>query len=293
MDASSSDLCSLIVAWANREPTVRALVLFGSRARRADAVAASDRWSDLDLQVITSAPRRVESRTLAESLPGQQLCLHVVRPASGGVRKVTLIFASGEIDMIVIPAAGARRVRWATQFGLHRRLGSLRHAMNELSTIMRGGYRFLKGEKEWGGFYARMVGEMPGQRLDDREAARIADVFLCDLLWVFQKIDRGELVAAQRVLHRSLAETNFQLLHEARLRRSQPTFREARRVEKLLSADQLAPIQISSRLEVGELRRASRHAYAGLIELMAQLAPAWAVVPAFAGLLAPYLARGD
>jgi hypothetical protein len=131
---------------------------------------------------------------------------------------------------------------------------------------------------------------MPGQRLDARATARLADIFLCDLLWVLQRIERGELVAAQRGLHRLLAEPNFQLLHEARLRRGELTYREARRVERLLPARELALLQVSARLRRAELKRSARQAYRSFRRLMTELNPAWAVAPGFARLLAAALA---
>jgi hypothetical protein len=287
----SQDLLESLTAWAARQSTIRALVLFGSRARPAKAAAAADGWSDIDLHVITTSPRRVEDRAWAEALPGHRLCMHVVRPASGGVRKVTLVYSDGEADLVVIPAGYFRRLRRARRAGLHRRDPRVGVVLNELSTIMRGGYRFLKDEDGWERFYAGVVAEMPGQRLGDREIENMAGVFLCDLLWVCEKIERGELVAAQRVLHRSLSEINFQLTHEARLRRRRPTFREARRVERLLSAAELGRVRVSARLDASELRGAARRAHAGLVGLMSELRPGWGPSAGFLELLEPYLRR--
>jgi hypothetical protein len=287
--SNSPDIGAVLADWAAGEPSLKALVLFGSRARPAAAPAAADGWSDVDLHVITAAPDRFEDRGWAAALPGLDLGLYVVRPASGGVRKVTLIFATGEADLVIVPLALIRRLRRAARLGEYRRRPDLRHVLNEFSTIMRGGYRFLKGERPWGAFYAWAIREMPGQRLGERETAQLANVFLCDLLWVFQRIARGELVAAQRSLHRLLAEPNFQLLHEARLRRDAPTFREARRVEKLLSPRELALVQVSARLDRAELNRAARQAYRAFRRLTRELHPGWAVPASIDRLLAPYL----
>ncbi len=191
--------------------------------------------------MITSAPERYGDLPWAAVLPGLELCLQVVRPASGGVRKVTLIFATGEADLVIVPLSLMRRLRLAARRGRHRHRPALRHVLHEFSTIMRGGYRFLKGERHWGGFYDWAVKKMPGQRLGGRELARLADIFLATCSGSSSGSSAAELVAAQRSLHRLLAEANFQLLHEARLRRGAATYREARRVERLLPARELAP----------------------------------------------------
>jgi hypothetical protein len=284
------DMGAALTEWARKTDHVEGLVLFGSRARQPQDPAAADGWSDIDLQVITRSPQTFEKRAWFDSLESGELCLYVVRPASGGVRKVTLISPAGEADLVIIPSDYLRQVRAGARRGSYRRQPALRSVLNEFSTIMGGGYRFLKGEKQWGNFYAWAVAQMRGQRLDDAQTARMADVFLCDLLWVFQRIARGELVAAQRSLHRLLAETNFQLLHEARLRRKAITFREARRVERLLSARELARVQVSAALNAAALRRATRQAYRAFRRLMADLNPPWSVPACFGRLLAPYLA---
>jgi hypothetical protein len=164
----------------------------------------------------------------------------------------------------------------------------VKDSLNNLSTIMRGGYRLLKGERSWGPFYARVVSELPGFRLGDEEVRAMADSFLCDLHWVLQKLQRGELVAAQRILHRSLLETNIVLQHEARCRARAATFQQARRVEKLLSSEKLRTVQVSARLEYGELVRAAWTALAGLEIIMRELAPEWRITPEVVTLLTPW-----
>lgn len=166
-------------------------------------------------------------------------------------------------------------------------------ALNEIATCLQSGYRFLKGEKEWGAFYARVVAEMPGVRLADVEVAGLAGVFLCDLCWVFQKLERGELSAAQHLLHRSLAETNFRLVRELRLRRGQPvlSFGLGRRVEAILAPGELAWVQVDARLEREELGRAAWTAFKGLRGLMGELVPGWRVPPGLDELLVRYSAR--
>jgi hypothetical protein len=277
------------------EPSVEAAILFGSSARQSSEPAPADGRSDLDLHIVTTAPAALERVDWARALPGQRLCMQVVRPATGGVRKVTAMFAAGEVDLVLVPASRLRLGRLAMRLGLHRGRPALSIALNEIATCLRSGYRFLKGEKSWGSFYARIVAEMPGVRLGDSEARVLADVFLCDLLWVLRKLERGELSAAQHLLHRSLAETNFRLLRELRLRRGQPlpSFGLGRRVEALLPAGELAWVKVDARREQVELRLAAGTALKGLQALMKELVPSWAVPTEMNLLLAPHLSPGN
>ena len=176
-------------------------------------------------------------------------------------------------------ASSVRLIRLAVRLGWHRKSASLRYTLNEIATCLRSGYRFLKGEDAWGNFYSWIVAEMPGTRLDDREATRLADVFQCDLLWVLQKLERGELVAAQHLLHRSLAETNLRLMREWRLRRRLPlpSFGLGRRAESLYPPEELRLVQISARLEAAELRQAAWQAFESMATIMHEIAPGWKV----------------
>ncbi len=285
---SQAGLLAALQRWLQSERGVDAAILFGSQVRAAGGAAAADGWSDVDLHLITSAAARLEKMDWAQALPGQRLCLQVVRPATSGVRKVTLLFEDGEVDLVLVPTAKLRLASLLMKLGLHRRIGFVAAGLNNLSTIMGGGYRFLKGESAWGGFLARVVGEMAGFRIDDAQVCELADTALCDLLWVLQKLERGELVAAQRILHRSVMETNVVLLHELRVRRGEPTFQQARRVERLVTTTQLAALQISARLDSSELRAAAWGTLAGLKSLMTELVPAWSVPKGVEKLLAPY-----
>jgi len=267
------------------QPAVKAAVLFGSQARAQHEAATADGWSDIDLHIITSEPAAMERVDWARELPGLHFLLQIARPATGGVRKVTVLFAEGEVDLVVVPSGKFRLAGWALRCGLHRRIGFLRAALNNLSTIMRGGYRCIKGEKDWGWIYARVVKELPGFRIDDAEARQLADGFLTDLLWVLQKLERGELVAAQRILHRALVETNIVLLHEVRTREGTATFQQARRVEQLVTAAELNAVRADARLEAAALRAAAWEAFGGLRSLMTRLVPAWRVPDGMQALL--------
>lgn len=289
MSVSQAGLLPEITMWLGREPRVKSAVLFGSSAREPEGAATgAPRRADLDLHILTPVPEELERVDWAAALPGQAFRHQAVRPATGGVRKATVLFATGEIDLVLVPEEPFRQAALALELGRHRENPPLMTALNEVATCLHSGYRFLKGEQEWGAAYARIGSGMPGVRLGDAEAKMLADIFLCDLLWVLQKIDRGELAAAQHLLHRSLAETNFRYVRELRLRRGEPllSFGLGRKVEAILPPAELAWVQVSARLEAEELRRAGRSAFTGMQALMAKLVPAWRVPEGAALLIA-------
>jgi hypothetical protein len=262
-------------AWAAGQPAVKAAVLIGSHIRPAGAPNAADPASDWDFQVVTSAPRVFSEAGWARALPGVDLRVYALRPAFGGVQKVTALFAGAETDFVVIPAGQLRLARLAMSLGLHRRPGAVRRALADLAVVIRPGYRFLKGAEGWGAFYERVLREVPDPRLDDAEAVRLADGFVCDTIWTLRKLARGELLAAQRMLHQSLAETKYRLLHELRLRRAQASYPEARRLERVASSEERASVSLEARLVAEDLHAAANKARATLEVLMTQLVPTW------------------
>lgn len=283
MSTPKANLGEAFRAWFVNEPRVESVALFGSAVWADGASATEKTWSDFDFHILASECERLERIDWSSVLPDQQFCLCAPRPATGGVRKVTVIFASGQVDLVVVPAWQMRLVRVAFRMGLQRRHRGLQVALNEMSTCLASGFCFWKGQEKWGDFYGRIAREMPGVRLNDDEIAGMSRVFLSELLWVLQKIQRGEFSAAQHALHRQLGETNFRLLRELRLRRKQPlpSFGLGRRVEKLLTPAELMWVKIDAKLDPAELRRAALQAYAGMRLLMTELAPSWRVPPGF------------
>lgn len=262
-------------AWAAEQPSIKAAVLIGSHIRPAGAPNAADPSSDWDFQVVTSAPRMFSDAEWTVGLTGCQLRVYSVRPAFGGVQKVTALFAGAETDFVVIPAIQLRLARIAVALGLHRRPGPTRRGVADLAIVIRPGYRFLKGEKSWAKLYERAIREVPDPRLEDPEIARLADSFVCDVVWTLRKLARGELLAAQRMLYQSLAEINYRLLHEARLRRGEPSYPEARRLERVASPGERAAVSLEARLTPEELNTAVRKARVTFESLMAILLPTW------------------
>jgi hypothetical protein len=288
---SPNHFVAAVEAWIEREPAIGSAVLFGSSA----APAARDAWSDVDLHLGTEVPERLERVDWLRALPGEGFRFQVVRPGTAGIHKVTALFASGQVDLVIAPLARLRALDRAVRQGRHRRPGPCREDLNEMHVCLQSGYRFLKGEGRWGRFYARVASELPGVRLADPQVMRLAEGALVDLLWVLQKLDRGELRAAQHALHRQVGETLFRLVREWEIRRGTPpsSFGLARRVEQRLGARELRWITLDAGLDAGELRTAAWRAWAGLCELAAALVPEWSLPPGLAAVLAPYRRAGS
>jgi hypothetical protein len=270
-------LLSQITDWIQRDPNIKGAVLFGSMARH--SVAAADAWSDCDVHLLATDTEKVASLDWQSAMPQMHLCHQAMRPVPGNVRnvrKLTLLYAEGEADIVAVPVTRMRFVRWCVRMGICRMFPQTTKSLANMSEVLSGGYRLLKGAETWDEFYAE-IARMPRLRIGDREAAQMADSFLCDYLWIRQKLLRGEFIAAQRLLHRNLAETNISLLHELRLRRGLPSFQSARRVEMLLTARELQCIRVSHGVNSDSLYTAADDAYRGLVEIMQHLIPAWKV----------------
>jgi hypothetical protein len=260
-----------------RLPHVHAVILFGSRAR-----AMSDRGSDVDLQIVTAKPRYFLNSAWVE--PGAlRLISYGVRPASSGVTKASIVFHEGEADLVIVPFRRVMLARALVAAGIHRRSRSVQFGLEELARIFRPGHQVLLGGDPWKAFYRRVVAEVPEPRLSERQVHDLGSCAYADYLGLRPKCQRGELLAAQRALHVSLAETAFRLLHELRVQRQQVTFRDARRLEKLLSADELTAITFSAALVEEEILQAGKHLIQTIRQLVVELTsrePTWPPVQA-------------
>jgi hypothetical protein len=263
--------------WARDEAAISGLVMIGSQVREAAAAGAADAHSDFDFQVITTRPGAFEDvdwwrqtglgRPIAQVIRGGRL---------GSARKATVLFPEGEIDLVVLPATRMRRLGWLARLRLLRFFPAASQGLVDLATVLRGGYRVIKGEATWGALYRRAAQEVPPIRLSDEQVRTLADGFVCDYVSTRRKIERGELIAAQRWLHLQLVETNFKLLHELRQRAGQPSFPDARRIEFLLEDGLRDAVSVEVGLEQASLSRALEKS-AGTCRLLVRelLGPAW------------------
>jgi predicted nucleotidyltransferase len=265
--------------WMRDQADIRVAAVFGSHARTLSGEdQPADPWSDVDLQIVTTQPGRYRSREWTAQLRGQQLHAYAVRPVFGGVQKVTALFSGGEADFVVVPYHRLWLGRLAFNLGLHNRVAGIRRGLGEFALVMSFGQVVLKGGPDWQEFYTRAVKEVPLAHLTDEEAISLAEGAYVDASSLLGKLARGEYVAVQRWLHRSLIETNFRLLHERRVRQGLVSYPDGRRVEQLLSPAELATVRFEVSLDAESLRAALLTSLAGTRKLLTELtgrAPTW------------------
>lgn len=272
------DPAQSLAAWAARSAAIKAAVLIGSRARPADdRLWQPDAASDWDFHVITSRPEIFAQAgwTAAAGL-GAPLAYVDRLGVLGSARKVSAVFPTMEMDLVVLPAGRLQLAQLAMSLGLHRQSAALRRALGDLAIVIRPGWRFLHGAVGWEPFYQKVVAEVPDPRLGDEEIVRLANGFVCDYVWLRRKVERGELAAARRMLHRGLAEVNLRLAHELRLRRGERSFPDGRRLEQILPPAEAARFNVSSTDTAGAIIAAAEQGAALLRELMPGLiGPSW------------------
>jgi hypothetical protein len=264
-----------IIRWAEREPSIGALVLIGSRVHAgASSVTAADELSDWDFQVVTSRPELfVTAGWTRDAGLGEPLAYVARSGRLGAATKVSVVLRDGELDLVLLPV---RRLKWAKfllRIGLATRLPALRTALSGLAGVLRDGHRLVIGEREWGRFFSQVVAAFPPMRLSNAAVRSLAEGFVCDYVSTSHKIKRGEFLAAQRWVHLQLAEVNFQLLHELRQRRGEPSLPDGRRIERL-PVDSRG-IAVSALPTQDSLHAAAEKSAATLRELMSELVPDW------------------
>ncbi|MEX2044610.1 MAG: hypothetical protein WD941_04600 [Opitutus sp.] len=286
MTATVQSLLPSVTRWVLECESIKSAVLFGSSVRSDNGASTIDQWSDIDLHVVANKPRDMERIDWGRALPGVQFCMQATRAATGGVRKVTAVFTIGQVDMIVVPEQALRLGFFALRCGLNRHVRFLDVAFNEMATCLHSGYTFIKGEENVGHIYAR-VASLPGVRLQDTELISMANVALCELLWILQKLKRGEVVAGQHALHLRLVDSNLRFWREIRLRRGLPvpSFGLAPRLEVLKTPLDRKLISISATATPNELQEAAIQCLEGLRIMMAELVPGWSIPPLMAQVL--------
>jgi hypothetical protein len=252
---------------------VEAITLFGSRARSKDN-ACADGGSDVDIQIISSRVDKLIEKSWATAvLAPTAISAWNVRPAFGGVIKISALLSDGEIDMVVVPSSRMRLARWAVALGLHLRSKKIQRKLGDLVLVMGGGYRVLQGGAKWELFWKRIVAEIPEPSLSLAEVLNLGEGVKVELISIRRKLDRGELRAAQRWLHLGIGETNFKLSHELRRRRGVRSFHDGRRVEQLLDPEELSLVTISAALtaeSIWEAAQAAAEATTRLIEALSR-----------------------
>jgi hypothetical protein len=278
VSGTQNERLSLIQSWIDSDSNLESVVLFGSTASHDSSF---DKWSDIDLHVVVRELDRFSKVDWKTIVHPDKFLLSARRAASGGVTKVTVLCCTGHIDLVLVPIDAVKAAEVALRADIKGIGAPLQEALNEMSTCLKPGYRFLKGERRWGPLYAQVANEMPGVRLDDESVRLLASTFVCDTVWILQKIRRGELIASQLLLHTSLSSINLRFLRELRIRVNAPlpSFGLGRRIELLLSESELREVSVNAHLDGGELVNATMALFEGFKNLMNRLIPDWNLAP--------------
>lgn len=266
------DFARKFAAWAEQQPSIHAVALIGSQVRAAaDTVWQADAQSDWDFQIVTENTEQFVTPHWACDL-GLTVHAYALRQAAiGGVPKVGAVFADAEVDIVLMPYRRLESLRQSVAAGQHLASPELARTLQDLAVVVRPGWCFLKGAELWEPLYTRVVADIADPRLNDAEIRNLAETFVCDWVWVRRKIDRGEWVAAQRMLHRALVETNLRLLHERKLRRGERSFPEGRRIERIATPAELAAVTVAARPTAAELEAAIQQVATTLRTLVREL----------------------
>ena len=272
-------LLDAVLGHVEATPHIKVAALFGSQARRRlGREDAADRFSDIDLQIVTSDPASFQTDAWFRALPGQRMMLCAKRPVFGGVFKFTVLFEGGELDCVVVPYARLNKARLAYRARLHRVWPGLRRGLMNFTDLMRFAHVVVKGGPRWEAFYRDASAELPRIGLTDLQVRQIADVAYVDAVAVLGRIARGELLAARRLFFLSVLEANLQLVHESRERRGLRVYHRARRAELVLGPVERAAISLESPLDPVVLRASTFAAIeqcAGLVEGLLGQRPDW------------------
>lgn len=278
------NLVQKLARWAQNEPSVHVLVLHGSRVRGIKEPGFADDDSDWDFQVVTSQPSiffNVAWAPLAGLSPPAAYAIRVGR--LGRINKISAIFGEGDVDIALLPFSKLLIARFLHKCGIIKLWPKASEALAELAMVLRPGMIFLKGTRDWRLFFEHIVDNFESPRLSDNDICALAEGFVCDYISIRGKVSRGELVAAQRWLHLQLAETNFRLLHELRLRLGQPSFPDARRLEFIKQDGWREAVAINASVDQHSLLCAvdrSAHVFRELVKALVGEKWRWPILPA-------------
>jgi hypothetical protein len=269
---SSASLGQRVIQWALDEQSVNALVQIGSRTRRLGESDLADAYSDWDFQIITPDVSRFDTADWIRSGKLGSVLAYALRDGRlGSSRKLSIVFDDGELDLILIPFAQIGELETMIKRDtLSEHSGAMR-ALADLSLVLRGGYKILKGESLIAQVYGFAATRVKVPRLSDDHIRQLANGFVCDYVSTLRKIERGELLAAQRWLHHHLAETAFRLLHESRLRKRQTSFPDARRIELIAKPKELQTVTVATMPSRDSLIKAADKSAHACREIVAEL----------------------
>lgn len=269
---------SRIIAWAQRQPDLEALIQIGSRVQSGAVV---DDWSDWDYHFIVRNPVRYQNTEWpAEIAPCW--CSHYEKTGSGVV-KLGAVFENGlEVDFVLLAAWQMKLVYWAmARPGLGRLYPKvLINGIHNTQRVVGLGHRVVCGNPAWEGRLAALKTPWLEQKMiSSEDFAQATSAFWRHAVWLLKKIARGELRAAARWYTLEMFDHVYVLLaEEARLagrgEGQQIRFGDipARKAERWLDAARLLQTEITTAPNQQVMARALEAAIDLFQELSANVA---------------------
>ena len=261
--ADPGALIARLAAWAPAQDDLRAAVLIGSQARRE---RPDDPWSDVDVVLVTDAPRRyLDDAAWADALG--DVCLSYVEPtAVGGFEERRVLFDDGlEFDVAVLPTAVQELVG---------------EPLEPLLAVLRRGARVLLDRDGWAVDLLARAGERSASPASAPTATAFAQLvadYLHHVLWAARKLARGERFVACATLDGLLAVRYVELAawHARAVHGAPETWHGGRFLDAWADprvADALP--HVTARCDDDDLRRALRASLDAFGELAVETAAA-------------------
>ena len=233
-----------IIAWAQQQSGLEALIQIGSRVQPGAAV---DAWSDWDYHFIVRDPARYRNTDWpAEIAPCW--CSHYEK-IEDGVTKLGVTFESGlEADFVLLAPWQMKLVYWAMAYpGLsHLYPRALRSGIYNTQRVLRPGYKVVHGGLPWEKRLTALNAPWPKRILTVEEFWRTRSAFWRHAVWLLKKISRGELRAAARWYTLEMFDHVYVLLAEEARLAGRQTRTEARSAEQWLDAARLRQTEITT-----------------------------------------------
>ena len=169
-----------IIAWADKQDNVRAVLMVGSRAR---ADHAADQWSDIDVVVLTKDVRRYRDSTDWLDEIGTVWVTHLEKTATGDGVERRALFADGvDVDFILVP---------------HDEMARLTQDPGVADTIRRGLRVLIDKDRMMSRITLPMSYRTVYQPPTEAQFLNVVNDFWYHAVWTTKKLLRGELWVAK------------------------------------------------------------------------------------------------
>jgi aminoglycoside 6-adenylyltransferase len=199
-------LIERFVTWAQTQPDIRAAIIVGSQAR---IDRPADEWSDLDIVVIATDPKRYLSRTNWLENIGNPWITFLERTGTGNEKERRVLFEGGlDVDFALLPKRKVQlliqllrfRKRFPRLFRLLPR-GTARQIMQgaaDFSKVLRRGTRVLLDKDGIAAHLTLITAEtLPPRPPTPNKFLEVINDFWYHAVWTAKKLQRGELWTAK------------------------------------------------------------------------------------------------